>query len=100
MLIPKNEIDKAAESKGFLFESYEAFKAGIEFAESYVQKHIEDIIIENQGLKLYKDNELKRFKQIAVDFLDSIRGYERENGQKICFDERSSEELFEIFKTQ
>ena len=34
----------------------------------YVQKHIQDIIIENQGLKLYKDNESKRFKKLAVNF--------------------------------
>ena len=44
------------------------FKAGVEFSEEYVQKYIQDIIIENQGLKLYKDNEAKRFKKLAVNF--------------------------------
>ena len=44
------------------------FKAGVEFSEQYVQYHIQDIIIENQGLKLYKDNEAKRFKKLAVNF--------------------------------
>jgi len=34
----------------------------------------------------------------AVEFLDSIRAYERENGQRICNDERTSQELYEIFK--
>lgn len=34
----------------------------------------------------------------AVDFLDDIREYERESGIRICDDERTSEELYEIFK--
>ncbi len=33
----------------------------------------------------------------AVAFLDSIRDYERENGERICNDERTSEELYQIF---
>ncbi len=36
---------------------------------------------------------------IAIAFLDSIRDYERENGQRICNDERDSRELYEIFKS-
>jgi hypothetical protein len=36
----------------------------------------------------------------AVEFLDSIRDYERESGNAICYDERSSEELYEQFKNR
>ena len=36
----------------------------------------------------------------AIDFLDSIREYERENGSRICFDERSSLELLETYKRE
>lgn len=39
-------------------------------------------------------------ERIAIEFLDDIRDYERENGVQVCFDERSSEELFEIFKSE
>lgn len=35
---------------------------------------------------------------LAIEFLDSIRDYERESGSRICFDERDSKELLEIFK--
>ncbi len=33
----------------------------------------------------------------AVNFLDQIRDYERESGEAICNDERTSEEFYEIF---
>jgi hypothetical protein len=33
----------------------------------------------------------------SIAFLDSIRDYERENGEQICYDERSSEDLYDIF---
>lgn len=33
----------------------------------------------------------------SVAFLDQIRDYERESGKAICYDERTSEELYEIF---
>jgi hypothetical protein len=36
----------------------------------------------------------------AIEFLDSIREYERENGSRICFDERDSKELLQIFKKE
>ena len=38
--------------------------------------------------------------EFAIDFLDSIREYERENGSRICFDERDSKELLQIFKKE
>lgn len=34
----------------------------------------------------------------AKDFLESIREHERESGNRICNDERTTDELFEIFK--
>ena len=71
-IIPKEEIEKAAveyalQGKGYSYK-LDGFIAGVEFSEEYVQKYIQDIIIENQGLKLYKDNEAKRFKKLAVNF--------------------------------
>ena len=39
----------------------------------------------------------KYAKQESVAFLESIRDYERENGERICFDERTSDELYEEF---
>ena len=48
------------------------FKAGASFAESKFQEAFKDIIIENQGLKLYKDNEAKRFEELAVEFAEWI----------------------------
>jgi hypothetical protein len=34
------------------------------------------------------------------EFLDSIRDYERESGKRICDDERTSEELYDLFNNQ
>lgn len=59
-LVPMDEFDTIYFNKGF--------HKAIEFSEEYVQKYVQDIIIENQGLKLYKDNEAKRFKKLAVNF--------------------------------
>lgn len=36
-------------------------------------------------------------REVAVSFLDSIRMYEHESGNTIYYDERSSEELFDIY---
>jgi len=36
----------------------------------------------------------------AIEFLDAIKEYEKENGSSICYDERSSKELLEIFKKE
>lgn len=80
MIINKEEVEKAAAA--FIIKEHldgysdmyyrETFKAGVEFSEEYVQKHVQDIIIENQGLKLYKDNEENRFKELAVEFAEWI----------------------------
>ena len=39
-------------------------------------------------------------RKYAIGFLDSIRDYERENGQRICFDERESSELLDQYDTE
>ena len=36
-------------------------------------------------------------REICIRFLESIRAYEHESGNRICDDERSTEQLFEIF---
>jgi len=36
-------------------------------------------------------------KQKSIEFLESIKEYEREAGKQICFDERESEELYQIY---
>ena len=46
----------------------------------------------------HAENCEKIAEQFAIKFLDSIRDYERECRQLICFDERDSKELLEIFK--
>ena len=77
MIINKEEVEKAAENYCNIQNIYpsdtalskEVFMAGALIVESKVQEYVGDIIIENQGLKLYKDNEAKRFKELAVGFL-------------------------------
>jgi hypothetical protein len=54
----------------------EDFKAGVEFAESKFNEMFLEIVTENQGLKLYKDNEAERFKELAVEFGEYLQGYE------------------------
>lgn len=36
-------------------------------------------------------------QMVAIDFLNNIRDYERENREQICYDERTSKELFNLF---
>ena len=36
-------------------------------------------------------------KETCIKFLDEIRDYEHESGKQICYDERTSEELYQIF---
>jgi hypothetical protein len=47
-----------------------------------------------------KEMEKQQQDEFAIEFLDSIKEYERENGSRICFDERDSKELLEIFKNK
>ena len=53
------------------------------------------------GLKTETADQLEQIvDNFAIEFLNSIRDYERENGSRICFDERDSKELLEIFKNK
>jgi len=47
------------------------------------------------AIDMYAEN--KSQPSDVVDFLDSIREYEKENGSRICFDERTSSELYQLF---
>ena len=87
-----------------------------QLAVEFISKGLFDILqeAENQNLLEVGTQNFKRYiemfekeaKEIekqqkddyAIEFLDSIRRYERENGKAMCFDERDSEELLEIFK--
>lgn len=120
MIINKEEVEKAAKEnceynqdslRQYDKHFIEAFKDGVEFSEQYVQKHIQDIITENQGLKLYKDNEAERFKKFAVEFGEWI--LQNDNpGFKLVFGDslpnkwgsvrqgggyNTTEELYELF---
>lgn len=51
---------------------------------------------------IFTEEELEAYvnakqREVAVSFLDSIRMYEHESGNTIYYDERSSEELFDIY---
>lgn len=79
MIIDRNKVEESIikhikNNEWFnLNDIYEdAFKAGVSFAEY-------------------------QLSELAIEFLDAIREYERENGQRICFDERDSKELFQEF---
>ena len=61
------------------------------FADQEVQKYKKEIEWLCKTI-----NQQSKVKAIA--FLDSIRNYERENGERICNDERTSEELYDIFE--
>jgi len=47
---------------------------------------------------------MEKYEQIgddfAIGFLSSVMDYERENGSRICFDERSPKELLNIYKKE
>ena len=88
MIIPKKEVEKVAwesikptinvnnpeKSDGYNeWEVYTSFMNGVKFSEEHFYKYISDLIIENQGLKLYKDNESKRFKEISIEFARFIK---------------------------
>lgn len=86
MIMNKEEVEKAAENYTSTGQTYcrektfveNAFIAGVEFSEEYVQQYVQDLIVENQGLKLYKDNEAERFKELAVEFARYIRNNPKE----------------------
>lgn len=64
-------------------------------SQSFIPK---DSIVINHFIKVAVELENQQKDKYATDFLDSIREYERENGSRVCFDERDSKELLEIYK--
>jgi hypothetical protein len=48
------------------------------------------------AMQEYADQEKEK---AAVAFLDSIRDYERESEKSICYDDRSSSDLYQYFIT-
>lgn len=56
-------------------------------------------LYESKG-NILTDEELKETKRTeAIKFLETIRSYEHENRELIAFDERSSEELYDLYLT-
>jgi hypothetical protein len=97
-LVQEEEIEKAAddyaesfryssEITGWFKQKTKDFKAGASFVENKVQECVGDIIIKNQGLKLYKNNEAERFKILAIEFAEYVLR------DKLLF----SEDLFKQF---
>lgn len=53
------------------------------------------LVITDRGIdKCMDEYEKQESEKKTVAFLDSIRDYERENGTSICYDDRSSSDLF------
>jgi hypothetical protein len=113
MIINKEEVEKFIEN--LLTGDFEDIhidygaRKGVEFAEEYVYKYTSDLVIENQGLKLYKDNEAERFKELAVEFARHIRGNPKkvedwnltifEEGKFVSDDVRHYDNIEELFET-
>lgn len=84
MIIPREEVEKFIEEEAFQVpydgsdnfyneNKIKGIELGIKFAEEHFYKYISDLIVENQGLKLYKDNEAERFKEISIEFARFIK---------------------------
>ena len=98
-LIPQEIVDKAANS--YIIKNHaeecdytkEDFKAGVEFAVNHIYPQIEDIIIENQGLKMNQD--------LSIEFADWLVKNAYTPLQKLCWSKDSatytSKTLFEKF---
>ena len=101
MIINKEEVEKFIEN--LLTGDFEDIhidygaRKGVEFAEEHVYKYTSDLVIENQGLKLYKDNEAERFKELAVEFGEFIIDYEKTPHLNRL---ETTEELYELFLKQ
>ena len=108
MIINKEEVEKFIEKETFQVpydgsnkfyneDKAKGIKLGVEFAEEYVYKYTSDLVIENQGLKLYKDNEAERFKELAIEFAEFIIDYEKTPHLNRL---ETTEELYELFLKQ
>jgi hypothetical protein len=95
MIINKEEVEKAAENYCNIQNIHPSDITLM--VENKVQEYVGDIIIENQGLKLYKDNEENRFKELAVELAEWVIYYERALHLNRF---ETTEELFEMFKKE
>jgi hypothetical protein len=80
-------------------------KSAVEFLHSEYKRILGDVLVDVQKIfaisdSFEKSKEMQEIQkdEFAIRFLDSIREYERESGKRICFDERDSKELLEIYK--
>jgi hypothetical protein len=90
-----DEIDAAAEEASPLFPvgneefiAKNSFKSGAKFVYDKCITIVNDLIIENQGLKLYKDNEGTRAIEFAEWINNNKEGYHpmyKEKSQIICY---------------
>jgi hypothetical protein len=115
MIINKEEVEEFI--KNLLTGDFEdvhidyGARKGIKFAEEKFNEFFMDIICENQGLKLYKDNEAERFKKFSVEFGEWILQND-DPGFKLVFGDglpnkwgsvrqgggyNTTEELYELF---
>lgn len=101
MIITKEEVEKAAveyalRGKGYSYK-LAGFEAGVEFIESKWNEYFLDIITENQGLKLYKDNEAERFKELAIEFYSWMQQYQDLSTAIRINEVENYQELFDKF---
>lgn len=54
-LINQNEVNEAALKDTNSIDRIDGFKAGVNWCKEYYEELVKDLIIENQGLKLFKD---------------------------------------------
>ena len=111
-IISENEVDEAALNDTKSIDRIDGFKAGANWCKKYYEELAKDLIVENQGLKLYKDNEARRFEELAVEFAKYLFSTEitkhtsMENSVKYIPSEfnlmkgnliKNGEELFKLF---
>jgi len=75
-----------------LIEKFKKLKTYFEYI-----KDDDSLYTINEAIQALESKEPK--PSDAVEFLDAIREYERESGNKICYDERTSDELYQQFLT-
>ena len=65
---------------------------------------IDSIVIDGTGIEVTNEEAKKCMdaarRDEAIAFLEKIRDYEHESGNQICYDERTSEQLYQLFKQQ
>lgn len=86
-MIPEDIKQKIKANASWGNDEQESIR-NMEYGYSLAQQEIE--VTWDDAMKVYA-------RKIAIDFLDSIRDYIRESQCKIAYDERSSEDFYNIF---